>query len=411
MSKRIYLLSLLGTFMFLTLGTFAQTGLGLAIGTIDHPTPWSCSDAYYHGANGTATCFSTNISCPGTDPSNPIRLTFGFIQGGDANPSTKGVIVLFTGSGGTDITEAEDRNTDYTDTYLQAGYMVIEVQWGDGTPAYAWEGTSQGGGDSTYGIRYAACRPATFLNYVYYKYYVPMQTYHAHAGMCAQGFSGGSSAVGYALAWYGGGSDTSRVYLDNVELISGPTFSDIKKGCDPDESKQNIDVCGPSNSPPSWCHLGSGGSDWLIPPGYLEVASSIDIWSGMLPPPNPPTCTHNSSGDSVWLNMSIVNGTSNATFSYPNTKVADWICRTAIPGMNNSSSQGFLFDEQMETPPNSSTNKLAVYAVDNCGGDEGVNGSQAVVPAFPGCDPLHGGDCGFNAVRADMVANCAHPHN
>src|SRR5208282_4513681 len=44
---------------------------------------------------------------------------------------------------------------------------------------------------------------------------------------CAQGFSAGSSAVAYALAWYGAGS-----YLDNAELLSGPVFSDIQQGCE-----------------------------------------------------------------------------------------------------------------------------------------------------------------------------------
>ena len=49
--------------------------------------------------------------------------------------------------------------------------------------------------------------------------------------MCAQGFSAGSGALGYALAWYGAAT-SAEYHLDKVALLSGPVFSDIEQGCE-----------------------------------------------------------------------------------------------------------------------------------------------------------------------------------
>jgi hypothetical protein len=106
----------------------------------------------------------------------------------------------------------EDEMLQY---YVQQGYEVVQVAWGG-----PWEQQ-----DTNPNIQNAACRPATFLNYVYTNIFAPAIKGPA-AGFCAQGFSAGSAAIAYSMAYYGEAGQ-----LDNVELISGPVLSDLKQGC------------------------------------------------------------------------------------------------------------------------------------------------------------------------------------
>ncbi len=87
-------------------------------------------------------------------------------------------------------------------------------------------------GTGLYGdnIRYAACRPASFLKYIYNNVF---SQNGVGAGMCAQGASAGSAAIVYALSWYGADAPPPNGYpLDKVTLSSGPVYSDIEQGCE-----------------------------------------------------------------------------------------------------------------------------------------------------------------------------------
>src|SRR5262249_13398005 len=134
----------------------------------------------------------------------------------------------------------------------------------------------------TYNVKLAACRPATLLNHIYNRFFTAVKAITPSAGMCAQGFSAGSAAIAYSLAWYGGGDDLNRVYLDKVELLSGPVLSDIKQGCD----VPSAEVCACGNpitgvgSP--WCQLsGPGGTQppWFAPISYSSEAGLVRNWT------------------------------------------------------------------------------------------------------------------------------------
>jgi hypothetical protein len=107
------------------------------------------------------------------------------------------------------------------------------------------------------------------------------------------------------------------------------------------------------------------------------------------------------------------------TFSYPSTAMTGWLCRSVYnPNNNNcttnytqkycpnnSSPQGEIFCSQITSsnlPPN-----YNLYAVDNCGGSEGViDGTVAALS----------GESGLTAIQYDMAgggpnnlaAGCVH---
>ena len=64
----------------------------------------------------------------------------------------------------------------------------------------------------TYGnVQQAACRPATFFNYVFNNIYVPILGTNSSAGMCGHGFSAGSAALAYSMAYYKPAPNTQMV--------------------------------------------------------------------------------------------------------------------------------------------------------------------------------------------------------
>jgi hypothetical protein len=338
-------------------------------------------------------CYNVTISgCPNTI-STGIVVDYGYIPG-NATPQN-GIIVLLSGGSG-ESPSPEDENKFVTD-YVNNGYGVIEVAWRTG-----WELTQGNIGDSTYGVRYAACWPATLLYYFYNTYVVPLRqpSINPHAGMCVQGFSGGSAALGYALAWYGAYS-----YVDKAGMLSGPVFSDIEQGCiRPPAANQY--VCGGS---PSWCQLGTPPgppyqAPWYNAPAYQDpVTSAVRLLS------NDATCAYAASGfmtspqsNQNWLNMSIVNQ-SGGTFDYPNTKVTGWVCASVYQNaqqMNNSSAQGQIFFAALGA---AGSPQFSLYAVQNCDDPEGVQTRDAVAPALPTECDSNGQYCGYTAIKDDMI--------
>ena len=155
------------------------------------------------GFTRSMTCFKGTVeNCPNT---SNLGFTYGY-----QNPvgELAGTVVFHDGGGGT----APYADPTYMEKYLVNGFQVIFLAWDAD-----WEGSINGIVGTN--IKDAACRPATLFNYFY-------QNLYTQGGMCAQGFSAGSGAVAYSLAWYGSAS-----YLDNVELLSGPPFGDIDQGC------------------------------------------------------------------------------------------------------------------------------------------------------------------------------------
>src|SRR5579863_2982780 len=249
-------------------------------------------------------CWQATVSCPGTAD---IQITYGLQQ----VPGSKGTIVLHGGGQGTMPFAGGIA------LYAGSGYSLVTLAW-----ATDWEDT----GVSTKNVLTAACRPATFFNYIF-------QNVATTGAKCAEGFSAGSAALAYALAWYGAES-----YLDKVELVSGPVFSDIAQGC-----------MVPQPAPLTVCPAGQFGCEPgdtfqdspSYPPG-LSIGVGQITGDSSCGGSNPTSSTSNGN----WKAMSIVDGTDAPTFAYPNTSVGGWICDN---GQNNSAAQGDIFFQQFKS--------------------------------------------------------------
>ncbi|MGH9431121.1 MAG: hypothetical protein ACRD3T_06225 [Terriglobia bacterium] len=357
---------LMAGFVTLSVGAVraqAQSAPYVQVGNGGSPVACPPDDNFASGMK----CYSgTVLGCPYAED---LGITYGY-EPPPTGVKLIGTIVLLPGAGG-QIAASADENK-YAGDYANAGYEVVELAWDSD-----WEDATNGMGPPpyAYNIEAAACRPATFLNYVFTKSTLLYST----GGRCTQGLSAGSGAVAYALAWYAAGA-----YLDKVELLSGPVFSDIDQGCEV-PAAPNVTVCQAS---PSWCQLGTQ-PPWSQAPAYGgNPLNSVKVWTG------DSTCVGSSNttqqSEANWLAMSIVNANI-PTLSYPNTNVTAWLCASVAGGgsMNNSSPQGQLFYEKIVTNSN-----LSVYAVQFCNGPEGVDGGT--VPAL-------NGEGGYDAILNDMT--------
>ena len=142
-------------------------------------------------------CIRIIVNCAGiADATARLRVT---------GTGTKGTIVLTVGGRGTDWyrVEGESREGDningMMDTLLADGYRLVEVRW---VEPGIWEGP--GGSISL------ACRSASVFYGVY-------ENIHQGGFFAAQGNSGGSAQIAFALAYYG-----VDEILDLANLSGGP---------------------------------------------------------------------------------------------------------------------------------------------------------------------------------------------
>jgi hypothetical protein len=324
---------------------------------------------------------ATVVNCSGDDPLQ-------FVYGVENPTGASGTIVLFSGGGGGTASDVASLPYEISH-YVAAGYQVIQVAWGPGTSGDGidWEFTNSSNGTGT-NILTAACRPATFLNWVRNGGHYAGALWTS-GGMCAQGLSAGGGGIAYALAWYNAAS-----FLDKALFQSGPTLSDIRQGCQV-PNRDYTTICSGSGQ--------AGCVGWQIqdPPGYsLEFVghykSHVNAWSG-----NPtPSCANNSSPtnyDASWYAMSVVNFPTTGQqplFNYPRTAMSAWLCETTAPGVppNNSAAQGQIFYQQF-TSLTQAGNSLSVNAVTLCPTDEGAD--QGTVAST--------GDVGYVDITNDMT--------
>ena len=333
--------------------------------------------------------------------------------------AAKGLIVLHGGSNGT-----TPESFALTDAYFRAGYEVVQIVWADD-----WQLLFDPMPMNMLGnIQYAACRPATIFNWIFANLFPSVQSANKNAAMCALGTSAGSAAIAYSLAYY-----NASTYLDNVELLSGPVLSDIQQGCGVGPglgANTSINVCGlqncgsGSNKYQCGCQLGTG-TTWTLGPEYLPGAiAGVATWT------NDSTCANtwptytSAASNAQWLAESVVDlapgGSSGAApvFSYPNTGMTAWLCRSvqnpnnyncaannnANPNAcpNNSSSQGQIYYANFGSgnlPPN-----YAIYAVDSCANAEGVAGGT-VTGFYPNYFGPPNYIQGVLAITYDMVGD------
>jgi hypothetical protein len=323
-----------------------------------------------------------------------------------------------------------DNNSTTASDYASVGYAVVQTSW-----SVDWENTNLGLGMNApppaYSILNAACRPATFLNYI-----ANNSQYRAsNTAMCAQGASAGSGAVAYSMVWYGLGSQ-----LNNVELLSGPVFGNIQIGCQVGNSPATCAAicqsgcsaaCGGQTciggsstrcSAGTLSEIASTSGPWTDAPQYLSsYASAVQGWTGNM---GPGTCNNvggsgtatSGTENTQWLQQSIVNGGAGA-FSWPSNLVGigGWACysyqNTTPPTCNaagtecpnNSGPEG----EQFYTAVNNSGGTLpaqyVLTGIQDCRGAEGVGDQYSVDPDFPT-------ENGQQAIEGHMEAYCKVPH-
>jgi hypothetical protein len=335
----------------------------LPLGTVSNVASTACPADFF---SSITECSTATVSCPGTDD---LGVTFG-----SATPpgTIKGTIFLHAGAAGTTALTA----ASYVDSYYAGGYRVVDLEWQSD-----WEIATSAG---TENIKLAACRPATLLQYVY-------ENIHGGAtgqgAMCAHGNSAGAAAMAYAITWYGSGA-----FLDKLLLTSGPVLSDIEAGCEV-PNVPPITVC-PAGQ------FGCVGSPWTDFPQYQSPVNALQTWTG------DPTCNNvpagqstSSASNAAWKAQSIVDGTPNANFSYPQTAVSGWLCAPAAE-QNNSAAQAQYFYEQILGP--SQVAQYSVNRIEGCTSDEDIwNGTTT------------SGSSGFTSSVADMldpVAGCVKRH-
>jgi hypothetical protein len=367
----------------------AQTGLGTVtdVNSMDCSLLYTPSQIYpisFRNFDTSMTnCYSATLAgCP--SGVSDIGFVYGYAPP-IASVQIAGTIVMFSGDGGENAAVGPFF-PKYVQAYRTAGYQVVEAAWGP-TPGsgIAWELANYASPSTNPSILNAACRPATFLNWVRSGNsgvgngiwnQCQGATGCTNGGMCVHANSGGAGAVAYALTWYnagaGGAPTNGGGYLDKVVLENGPVFSDIERGCEIDQSGHN------GQSTPI-CTSGTGQTgcnNWASPPNYpLEYMfgdqNSVNEWSGA---PSP-SCANNSTytgaaQDTLWANMSVVvgsSGTQQPSFNYPVTAMSAWLCESTVsPVMwNNSAAQGELYYAKF-TAQSQAGNSISVNGVTGC---------------------------------------------
>ena len=375
-------------------GTVQAQTAPLPLGSVGTLTSLAhCPSQFFQGTVADpATCYQTTVSCPNT---RDFGLIFSYANPAAPNPAN-GTIVFFSGAGGTTPSTDSGDEESTAQLYFNDNFAVVQTEW-----QYDWEDTNGPLPEPIYpyNIMTAACRPATVLNYIN----TSSQFHPSSTAMCTQGASGGSGAIAYSLVWYGAGS-----YLNNVELLSGPVFSDIDMGCKV-PNVANVNICATSQygcSPGTRTEVAS--SPWSVEAQYIDnYLSAVQGWTGNLSPACNNTSGFNTStNDTIWKAMSIVNGTSGGSFSYPsNLKgMAAWACYSYMSGTcgyacpNNSASEGEQFYNQFGL-----TNAPSSYSVT---GIQSCNGAEKV---DVGTDPDNGAT-GQAAIESHMKTNCTVVH-
>jgi hypothetical protein len=209
MTLRRAVRSLASTFLIAVLiaaSGAAQWSLGTYTPTSD--TDPSCPTGY--------TCHAFVVSgC--TDVTASAR---GFIAARAQIGAPRGLVMFFTGGEGTGwwTQQSGSDTNNFAENLRALGFAIVQVRWVD-----SWLLSSPG---NDAGTAHLGCRPATVIQYVHDTYYVPLGVTHGvgEAGFCITGNSGGSSQVGYALAYYGLDS-----ILDVVIPSGGPPHAAMAK--------------------------------------------------------------------------------------------------------------------------------------------------------------------------------------
>ena len=321
---------------------------------------------------------------------------------------------MFAGDGGTYAGDDLGYFSNYAQNYLAAGYQIVQIAWGKNYPGFDWEYTNVNTEDYAFSIRNAACRPATFLNYVRFgngNPNVPIIWNATKGGMCGHG---NSAELGrWRMPWRGttpvraAPPRTAAAISTRWFWRTGPSSAmsfraaRVQNGV----NSQYTAICPPGTTQ-TGCNSWPGGGTNVFD-YHLEYISpdwqSVEKWSGTPAPACASTTgTTTTSGpgneETLWQQMSIVDFTSQSqpSFNYPVTAMSGWLCQSVtgevngqqVP-MNNSAPEGELFFLQFAGQSNAG-GFLSVNGVSSCpNGPENVEKGVVTVnhvtfgPGYP----------------------------
>jgi hypothetical protein len=301
---------------------------------------------------GTVTNVRRNVTCPQGATGPCIQVTVSGCPGIESEALDAFILILPGGtpSAGTILHFSGDDGTTFNRVgmpeYQQAGFLQAFVAW----QSPGWEKTAASG------IRTGGCRPATLIRWMFDE--PAIHNGDRTLGYCAEGHSGGSGQLGYALAFYGMGD-----YLDYVNEVSGPPFGRIDIGCNAD-APQTQSVCGvdvPTQLPPK-----------------------VGVWENSM------YCNqHNVPATELarWKADSVSVG---GTYLYPNTTVRFFDCTNRASPVTAMST--YYHDAMMAAGSDVSRVSYTCYsAADGCMGEDlgTKGGADAVAAMTAGCIANH----------------------
>src|SRR5258708_3185344 len=174
----------------------AQFLLGPVNGVFPQPRPATVTappagwvTATSGGSDLQALCYRATVSCPNMPD---LGVTYGV-----ASPvgTSSGTVAFVSASGGTITLPGNFKNEVPFDLF-HFGFQTVQFAWDT-----EWQNGSVSGS-----LKTAACRVATFLNYLNTQYYQINPSNSPTAGMCAHSQSGGASGLAFSLTFYGASS-------------------------------------------------------------------------------------------------------------------------------------------------------------------------------------------------------------
>ena len=274
-----------------------------------------------------AVCYHAVVSCP-------IMPDLGLTYGVSTPAATSnGTVAFVSASGGTVVLPGNIKNDAPFDLF-HAGFQIVQFAWDSD-----WQMGSTAGS-----LKIAACRVATFLNYIDSQYYLANPNNAPTAGMCAHSQSGGGGGLAFSLTYYGISS-----FLDKAVFVSGPQYGDMVQGCWV-PNYPDVDVCAPQNGVyPMGCN--SASADWTALPTYVRgQASNLSIELAHHPVCNNPKHTYNSIDFGQLTATSLVDGASDASYNYPQTAITAWECDDDWYWQNPTEAQGWIYLSQFNNP-------------------------------------------------------------
>jgi hypothetical protein len=154
--SKFSLFTALAYVMMVTLCIPAQSSTPLPTGTVtvDLSTPTCPTSA---GWLSGVTCKHAFVTCPESNGSASLGITYGYKTPGSG--TINGTIVIFSHSGGITPEAFPGSEGTIAGAYYGSNYQVVQTQWDSD-----WEDESSAGTGGSIGL--AACRPATFLQWV-----------------------------------------------------------------------------------------------------------------------------------------------------------------------------------------------------------------------------------------------------